>query len=379
MRIGVVQPRISYHDGGGEYYPMDAISFVAKNHPDVIFDVYTLCPPAMPTERYSRFKEQVTRNVNIFEFEIPDEFRYLYEIVPGTVRYRWDIESYYFANLLLKKLNADTRPDLIWTYYLMDFPFNIGIPTVLNLLGYPREKTQHREALLSQYSQIVSISENTVNKWNDVLDIPIKKYKVMHQGVTFSDAESNIPEGFEQGRTNVLFVGRLIERKGILLLCEVVKKISKTKLGNKIRLHICGEGELQNNIKQFVINDNLEDYIFIHGQVLNVNDYYKNADFCVFPSHRGEGLMSTVIEAMYSNGTVVTTSENGNEELIVDGKSGFLIPPNDFDSLYSVINELVLDTGKRDSVKECAKASAKTCTWEQYAEHFLTICSSLNG
>jgi hypothetical protein len=41
MKIAIVQPRISYYNGGGEKYPMDSILFIAENNSEMEFIVYT--------------------------------------------------------------------------------------------------------------------------------------------------------------------------------------------------------------------------------------------------------------------------------------------------------------------------------------------------
>ena len=69
------------------------------------------------------------------------------------------------------------------------------------------------------------------------------------------------------------------------------------------------------------------------GRVNEVLDYYDDAHVGVLLSTHGEGLSNSIMEYMASNLPVVCTDEGGSRELVVDGVTGFLIPPSDSDAL----------------------------------------------
>lgn len=124
MKILVPHPRISYCTGGGEKYPMDSIYFMAKRNPEMEFIIFTTAQGSKASEIYLEFKRNTSQliNVKIFELNIPIEFFYLYEIDPGKDRFRWDIESLYFGNLVLNRIiNDEIKPDIVWSLFLMKF------------------------------------------------------------------------------------------------------------------------------------------------------------------------------------------------------------------------------------------------------------------
>lgn len=76
-------------------------------------------------------------------------------------------------------------------------------------------------------------------------------------------------------------------------------------------------------------------HIIFPGRVYEVMDYYKSADVGVMlstPIH-GEGLSNSIMEYMASSLPVVCTDQGGNRELVVDGVTGFLVPPSDANAL----------------------------------------------
>jgi glycosyltransferase involved in cell wall biosynthesis len=144
-----------------------------------------------------------------------------------------------------------------------------------------------------------------------------------------------------------------MERKGIMVLIKSIDFILKKKDLN-IKLHIFGSGELDDKISNFILENNLDNYIYSHGHVDNLNEYLIDADFTVFPSLKGEGLMSVVLEAMYYNGVVITTKGNGNEEVIENNKNGFLLDNGDIlnNDLVDIILRLHKDVDLRKMIKE---------------------------
>ena len=69
------------------------------------------------------------------------------------------------------------------------------------------------------------------------------------------------------------------------------------------------------------------------GRVSEVLDYYDSVHVGVLLSTFGEGLSNSIMEYMASRLPVVCTDQGGNRELVVDGVTGFLIPPADSDAL----------------------------------------------
>ncbi len=97
-------------------------------------------------------------------------------------------------------------------------------------------------------------------------------------------------------RLNILFVGRLIEKKGVTFLMEVAKKL---KGKTEYTLDIIGCGYLENTLRNYISDNDLENNVRFWGEIdhQNIIEKYKNSDVFVLPSLRETG-GTVLIEAM---------------------------------------------------------------------------------
>lgn len=99
-----------------------------------------------------------------------------------------------------------------------------------------------------------------------------------------------------KGKVRILYTGRLIEKKGIIFLLEIIKQL-KGKI--EFTLDICGNGYLSNEVLHMIEKNNLNDCINMHGEIPHnqVKAYFQDADIFVLPSLRETG-GTVLIEAM---------------------------------------------------------------------------------
>jgi len=137
--------------------------------------------------------------------------------------------------------------------------------------------------------------------------------------------------------TTVIFVGALIERKGIRLLLSAWSCLPY-KIRQKSKLHIVGSGPLKDELLTFARKNELTEVDFV-GQVNyeEVKNRFRNSDLFVLPTL--EDLCSlTVLEAMASACPVITTPYNGAREL-VDKNNGWIVDPTEPDIFRAVLEE----------------------------------------
>lgn len=373
MKIAVIQPRVSYFNGGGEKIPLESMTHLVELL-DVSFDLYTTKSILPVAPGYELFKSAVANNskVTIHEIPIPKKFAPLYKIEPGTNRYRWDAESLYFNNLVYHFLQLD-KPDLILSYYLPDCIVKPPeIPSILYLLGYPRTDSEYREAMISQYDSVIAISKNTADQWNQRLNPLTDIQAILPQGLDLS-SQPRLVDSFNDDFFHIVFAGRFMERKGIATILEAALLL-QSNTGN-VKFHLLGEGPMLQEIQAFISTHNLKKTVVIEGFKSNVLDYIKSAQLCVFPSYEGEGLMNVVLESMYYNGLVITTHGNGNEEIITNGKNGFLVNPHDAIQLKDQILSLKENYLKLSQIKKEAKTTiSQNFTWKVHAQKFNSVC-----
>lgn len=130
---------------------------------------------------------------------------------------------------------------------------------------------------------------------------------------------------------NILFLTRIETYKGIFIVIEAFKKIKLTI--PSATLTISGEGSKLNEVKEYVINNGIDDVEFtgnISGQeLINV---YSNASLYILPSY-SEGMPTTVLEAMFFGNPVISRPVGGLVDFFQLNEMGYLIDsldPEDF-------------------------------------------------
>lgn len=171
-----------------------------------------------------------------------------------------------------------------------------GARMLENLLGW-RHQSVHAIYNIVDYKQIEVLR-----------DEPIKK--------PFSN----------QNRPLLVAVGRLEYQKGFDLLLQAIAKL-KSKL--ECDLVLVGDGTLKDELAQIVRELDLEQNVCFVGFKSNPYPYIKQANLFVLSS-RYEGLGNIVAEAQACNTLVLATDcQTGPREILMDGKAGVLVPPND--------------------------------------------------
>ncbi len=356
MNLAIFQPRISYFTGGSEKTALRHIEYLNRNY-GVNIDVYTVRPPHTPFgSEYISLKGRVGEGVHFYEINIPESYQYLYNEDQDTDHVRWDSESLLFS-ILVAPLLEKKKHDCILSYYIVDALFKpLDLPNALYLGGFPQKEIPLYRSFVRFCDAVLANSEYVLQNWESTLAYHrgIRKY-ALKKGVDVLDKKWT-QNPFGEGAFNVVYVGRLVERKGVDILIDAFRQFALTAPG--AHLWIVGDGPERSRLESTAVQSNMH----FMGTQSNVYDFYSHADICVFPSRMGEGMMTTACEAMMCGACVVTTTNNGNESFIEQGVNGILIPPGDIGSLVESLQRLHQHVALR---KELGKAA------QQYAEkHF---------
>lgn len=150
-------------------------------------------------------------------------------------------------------------------------------------------------------------------------------------------------ERYDDGIKTILFLGRLVERKGCKYLLEAVSKIDTTAVP-KFRVVVCGRGELLHELEQYVEQRKIENVEFA-GFVTEEDKprYYASADISVFPSTGGESFGIVLLEAMASGKAAVLAGNNPGYSTVMGPRPELLFTPQDTDTLSGKIVRLLND------------------------------------
>lgn len=167
--------------------------------------------------------------------------------------------------------------------------------------------------------------------------------KVVSNGI---DTERFTPEGpkselIDHRGPTVLFVGRLVEGKRPADAIAAIEQVRKEY--PEVKLYLCGEGVLREDLERQVADKELEGVVRFLGQVAydEMPALYRASDALVLPS-RAEGLPRTVLEAMACNVPIVSSDL---EQIVpIIGGSGATVPVGNIDGFASELNN-VLSSG----------------------------------
>ena len=160
-------------------------------------------------------------------------------------------------------------------------------------------------------------------------------------------------------RRSVLFVGRMDWRKGLETLARAAAAILAA--APSATLDIVG-GETPDVTATRVlayIPAQLHERVVFWGHVAHADlpAHYRRAAICVVPS-RWDNSPNTVYEAMGCGTPVVASRVGGIPELVVDGETGLLVPPDDPAALAEAVTTLLADPDRRARMGCAARAQA---------------------
>lgn len=145
------------------------------------------------------------------------------------------------------------------------------------------------------------------------------------------------------GDVRLLFVGRLVQSKGIDRLCQVISRLKS----DNWTLDVCGDGVWRSYLKRFVDENGLQHKIFLHGNVARMERFYERSDVLLMTSY-WEGLPMVIPEAMAFGVPVVAFDcPTGPRELIKSEANGFLVKDGDIPEFVERLDEIICCFARR--------------------------------
>jgi len=193
---------------------------------------------------------------------------------------------------------------------------------------------------------------------------------LLHNAINFNKFFKPLNFDVQKSKLNLVCTGSLVDKKNQIFLVDVVDKIKEKNID--VQLDILGEGVNRNKIETEIKNKNLEENIFLRGNVNNVEEYLWNADIYTH-SATYEPLGLVLIEAMAAGLPVVCLDGKGNKDLMENGKNGYLITKQNASFFADKILDIWNDKKKHQEMSEYAQEYAKNYDIKNYVEKLLKI------
>lgn len=170
-------------------------------------------------------------------------------------------------------------------------------------------------------------------------------------------------------RIRIVFVGQLIERKGIDLLISAWMKMP-VKVRKSAELHIIGDGPLKSELHFFTVKNRLKEVTF-RGQLAHsaVQTELAIADLFVFPTL--EDLYGiALLEAVANGCAIITTPFAGGRELVSDG-NGWIVDPREIGTFSEILEFAINNPSTLARMAEASSLIATQLGTEQAVDKLL--------
>lgn len=171
----------------------------------------------------------------------------------------------------------------------------------------------------------------------------------------------------------LLFVGWLIERKGVAYLLHAVSQMVQDY--PKLRLVVIGDGVLRKDLMRLSQDLRIRPHVLFRGSLPHreIARYMNAADLIVLPS-LSEGRANVLQEALACATPVVATNVGDASSVVVDGTSGFLCRPKDVNDLREKIEFALGQQFRRRFSKNVESVrKEKLTSWDTCAQRYIAI------
>lgn len=194
------------------------------------------------------------------------------------------------------------------------------------------------------------------------------EYKIVPNGVEPGRYQRAVPIArYRDGVPNILFVGRMEPRKGLIHLLRAFRKIQRD--GVRARLLIVGTGPGDREARRYVLTRQLDGVEFLgrvpEGQKAQL---FKTADIYVSPATGRESFGIVLLEAMSAGAPIICSDIHGYRGVVRRERDGILVEPGNSDALAAAIRRLIDDPDLRARLSRAGEARAQLFTWDHVGQ-----------
>lgn len=251
---------------------------------------------------------------------------------------RYDVEIAFLEGPITTLFSTYPKDNSVaWIHNDIKLVFGSGLKAKL--------KRRVNKKTYSKYKRLVFVSEDNLNKFNEVYNISNNKrviYNYIDPNRVITRTNELVPTEINTNLASFLVVARLVEQKGLMRLLTVHKHLIDN--GFKHRVYIVGDGPLKSELLRRIESFNLTDSFVLLGLKENPYPYMKKADVVILPSiYEGYGMV--IIEARILKKYILITDTAAREALI--GYKNSMIVSNNEEGLYIGMKKIIENKHKK--------------------------------
>jgi glycosyltransferase involved in cell wall biosynthesis len=264
------------------------------------------------------------------------------------VRMRRDVDPVAFARLL--RIALRTKPVLLHTHLVHADAYGLPagklarVPVLastkhgFNAFRERRVFAVFDRALARLVDLHIAISAGLARYLAEVEGLDASRFEIVHYGVAPGADPAPVPR-----EPRLVCIGRLVPIKGHdTLLRAFARAVASLP---ELTLEIAGDGPLRAALETLAVQLGVDRAVTFAGRVARTEPVYERAAVVVVPS-RGEGFGMVALEAAERGRAVIASAVGGLPEIVEDGATGLLVPPDDVERLAAAIAELAADSAR---------------------------------
>ena len=236
-------------------------------------------------------------------------------------------------------------------------------PAAKNSILHENE-LQYSEDYLQQLSSESLLADNIVvassftRKTLTDHGVPDSKIKVIPYGIDASKYFKRTVRPNNE-RLRIIFVGSMVQRKGLSYLLESVRRIT----ARHIELVLCGRGFTDTNL----INEYSDVHFVIKRGLSHVKliEELHQSDLFVLPS-LSEGFAQVILEAMSCGLPVLTTTNSCGPDILTEGINGWVVSVRSVDKLVEKLEWSILNKTTLFDMGNVAAQTARQYSWPKF-------------
>jgi phosphatidylinositol alpha-mannosyltransferase len=198
-------------------------------------------------------------------------------------------------------------------------------------------------------------------------------YHVVPNGIDLERFDNQAPfPAFRDGKLNLLFVGRLEQRKGLGYLLRAYLKVKRQN--DDIRLIVVGDGPYRRWYANWVQRNAIPDIAMVgYVAAQELPRYYATADIFCAPNTGDESFGIVLLEAMASGKPIIASDIAGFRQVLRSGQEGLLVPRKSSHQLAQAVRLLIDDPDLRLRMGQTGLRTVQQYDWRHVVGRVLTV------
>lgn len=217
-------------------------------------------------------------------------------------------------------------------------------------------------------THFIAISKSTKKYIDKIRDS--FKISVLPNAVKYYRFHQNLILKTNNKILKLINIGSFQEKKNQIFLIESAKILKQKNIS--FEMHFLGDGITQSIILKKINEYELNNYIYLHGNVEKVEQFLWQSDMYIHAA-TDEPFGLTLIEAMAAGLPVITLDGKGNRDLIEQGKNGYMLFEENAEKFANIITDLWNDKNKYQEISNYAQQFAQQYDIKAYCVNLLNL------